>query len=269
MMARQRWICAPVPAARARACWGIIIDLDLGARFGVNRFKFFPRNADPDFPAPSFPYQNDFMRAFEIFINDGTPETQREGVPIRETVVLVNQNEDPVVDVHIPPQYVRFVRLKSLTSTGFDLAEFQVFGTGFVPEATYISNVFDFGDLSLFGTLRWVEQKMGDSGLSRVLIRTRTGNDPQPVEYNKIRPGEQIFRLGGGSRQTGTTARGDEVPWKFAADVEDAELKTLVETVLDKRRCRFARGAADIQGSVAGAARADLTDCHRLRPVAQ
>ena len=46
------------------------------------------------------------MRAFEIFINDGTPETQREGVPIRETVVLVNQNEDPVVDVRIPPQYV-------------------------------------------------------------------------------------------------------------------------------------------------------------------
>ena len=39
--------------------------------------------------------------------------------------------------------------------------------------------------------------------------------------------------MGGGSRQTGTTARGDEVPWKFAADVEDAELKTLVETVLD------------------------------------
>ena len=212
---------------------GIIIDLDLGARFGINRFKFFPRNADPAFPAPAFPYQNDFMRAFEIFINDGTPETQREGVPIRETVVLVNQNEDPVVDVRIPPQYVRFVRLKSLTATGFDLAEFQVFGTGFVPEATYISNVFDFGDLSLFGTLRWVEQKAGDSGLSRVLIRTRTGNDPQPVEYNKIRPGEQIFRLGGGSRQTGTTARGDEVPWKFAADVEDAELKTLVETVLD------------------------------------
>ena len=212
---------------------GIIIDLDLGARFGINRFKFFPRNADPAFPAPAFPYQNDFMRAFEIFINDGTPETQREGVPIRETVVLANQNEDPVVDVHIPPQYVRFVRLKSLTATGFDLAEFQVFGTGFVPEAFYISNVFDFGDLSLFGMLRWVEQKAGDSGLSRVLIRTRTGNDPQPVEYNKIRPGEQIFRLGGGASQTGTTARGDEVPWKFAADIEDAELKTLVETVLD------------------------------------
>ncbi len=212
---------------------GIIIDLDLGARFGVNRFKFFPRNADPTFPAPSFPYQNDFMRSFEIFINDGTRDTQREGVPIRETVVLANQNEEAVVDVRIPPQYVRFVRLKSLTATGFDIAEFQVFGTGFVPEAVYISNVFDFGDLSLFGTLRWVEEKVGDSGLSRVVIRTRTGNDPQPVEYNKIRPGEQIFRLGGGASQAGTSARGDEVPWKFAADIEDAELQTLVEMVLD------------------------------------
>ena len=224
---------------------GIIIDLDLGARFGVNRFKFFPRNADPAFPAPSFPYQNDFMRRFEIFINDGTLETQREGVPIRETVVLVNQNEDPVVDVSIPPQYVRFVRLKSLTATGFDIAEFQVFGTGFVPEAVYISNIFDFGDLSLFGTLRWIEQKVGDSGLSQVAIRTRTGNDPQPVEYNKIRPGEQIFRLGGGTRQAGTTARGDEVPWKFAADVEDADLQTLVETVLDNEDVDL-RGALQV-----------------------
>ena len=212
---------------------GIIIDLDLGARVGINRFKFFPRNADPAFPAPTFPYQNDFMRAYEIFINDGTRETQREGVPIRETVVLASQNDEPVVDVRIPPQYVRFVRLKSLTATGFDIAEFQVFGTGFVPEAVYISNVFDFGDLSLFGTLRWVEQKVGDSGLSRVAIRTRTGNDPEPVEFNKIRPGEQIFRLGGGASSAGTTARGDEVPWKFAADVEDADLQTLVETVLD------------------------------------
>ena len=212
---------------------GILIDLDLGARFGVNRFKFFPRNGDPAFPAPSFPYQNDFMRAFEIFINDGTPETQREGVPIRETVVLQNQNEDSVVDIKIPPQYVRFVRLKSLTATGFDIAEFQVFGTGFVPEALYISNIFDFGDLSLFGTFRWIEEKIGDSGLSRVVIRTRTGNDPQPVEFNKIRPGEQIFRQGGGASSAGTTARGDEVPWKFAADVEDEDLKTLVETVLD------------------------------------
>ncbi len=223
---------------------GLIIDLDLGARFGLDRFRFFPRNAAPEFPAPEFPFQNDFMRSFEIFINDGTPETKLEGVPIRESVALVGQNEDQVVDIRIPPQYVRFVRLKSLTATGFDMAEFQVFGTGYVPEAVYISNIFDFGDLALLGKLRWVEQQVGDGQLSRITVRTRTGEDSGTVQFNKVRPGERIFRVGGGSASldaVGAGARGlgglggssAEVPWKFARDIEDEELKALVENVLD------------------------------------
>jgi len=227
---------------------GLIIDLDLGARFGLDRFRFFPRNAAPEFPAPEFPFQNDFMRSFEIFINDGTPETKLEGVPIRESVALVGQNEDQVVDIHIPPQYVRFVRLKSLTATGFDMAEFQVFGTGFVPEAVYVSNIFDFGDLALLGKLRWVQQQLGDGQLSRVTVRTRTGEDPGTVQFNKVRPGERIFRVGGGSAGltsdgagvssgrgvgTGLGSANDEVPWKFARDIEDEELQALVEGVLD------------------------------------
>ena len=174
--------------AKSAQVLGLIIDLDLGARFGVDRFRFFPRNAAPEFPAPNFPFQNDFMRSFEIFINDGTPDTQREGVPIRTSVALEGQNEEAVVDIRIPPQYVRFVRLKSLTALGFDIAEFQVFGTGFVPEAVYISNIFDFGDLALLGHVRWVQEQVGDPQLSRIAVRTRTGIDPEPVEFNKVRP---------------------------------------------------------------------------------
>ena len=234
--------------AKSAQVLGLIIDLDLGARFGVNRFRFFPRNAAPEFPAPNFPFQNDFMRSFEIFINDGTPDTQREGVPIRQSVALEGQNVEQVVDILIPPQYVRFVRLKSLTALGFDIAEFQVFGTGFVPEAVYISNVFDFGDLALLGNLRWVQEQLGDPQLSRIAIRTRTGTDPEPVEFNKLRPGERIFRVGGGNASlaqdgagvssgrgvaSGLGGVGAAVPWKFAADVEDETLKALVEQVLD------------------------------------
>ena len=222
---------------------GVIIDLDLGSRFGINRFKFFPRNADPDYPAPDFPFQNNFIRGFELFVNDGTPQTQLEGVPIFETVVLETQNDNAVVDISIEPQYVRFIRLKSLTTVGFEIAEFQVFGTGFVPEARYVSNVFDFGDLALVGKLRSLEEKVGDTGRSKVEIRTRSGLDPQPIEFNKIRPGERLFRVGGGTgTDTGIISsvyRGGintsevEVPWKQAKDVEDEELKTLIETVLD------------------------------------
>ena len=215
---------------------GLIIDLDLGARFGLNRFKFFPRNGDPDFPSVEFPFQNEFLRGYEIFINDGTPENSFEGVPILQTVAVETQNDQSVVDVRVAPQYVRFVRLKVLTAAGFDMAEFQIFGTGFVPEASYVSNIFDFGDLALFGNLRWIQDAAGDANLSSLRIRTRTGVDPNPVEFNKVRPGERIFRVGGGAQagnRSGTSTANVEVPWKRAEDVDDAELKALVESVLD------------------------------------
>ena len=215
---------------------GLIIDLDLGARFGLNRFKFFPRNGDPDFPSVEFPFQNEFLRGYEIFINDGTPENSFEGVPILQTVAVETQNDQSVVDVRIAPQYVRFVRLKVLTAAGFDLAEFQIFGTGFVPEASYVSNIFDFGDLALFGNFRWIQDAAGDANLSSLQVRTRTGVDPNPVEFNKVRPGERIFRVGGGAQagnRSGTSTANVEVPWRWADDVDDAELKALVADVLD------------------------------------
>ncbi|MSR83391.1 MAG: hypothetical protein EXS58_10785 [Candidatus Latescibacteria bacterium] len=214
---------------------GILIDLDLGARFGVNRFRFFPRNADPAYPAPNLPFQNEFMRGFEIFVNDGAAGTQREGIPILQTVAIQTQNTESVVDITVPPQYVRFIRVKSLTTAGFEIAEFQVFGTGFVPEASYVSNIFDFGDLALLGRLQWTADQVGDPNLSKIQVRTRTGVDPQPVEFNKVRPGERIFRSGGGagSSTQGTTFAGLQVPWKRAEDVADSRLSELVQTVLD------------------------------------
>ncbi len=207
---------------------GLIVDLDLGARFGVNRFRFFPRNAAPEMPAADFPFQNDFLRSFELFLNDGTPESTSQGRPIRTSVAVEGQNEEPVVDIRIPAQYVRLVRLKSLTAVGFDLAELQVFGTGFVPEAAYISNIIDFGAATLLGNLRWVQEKVGDETFSRIRVRTRSGIDPQPLIFSKIRPAEDIFRISGQF-----SPRESHVPWKFADKVDDAELKALVENVLD------------------------------------
>ena len=207
---------------------GLIVDLDLGARFGVNRFRFFPRNAAAEMPAPDSPFQNDFLRGFEVFLNDGTPESTSQGRPILTSVAVEGQNEEPVVDIRIPAQYVRLVRLKSLTSVGFDLAEFQIFGTGFVPEAAYISNIIDFGAPTLLGNLRWVQEKVGDEAFSRIRVRTRSGIDPQPLIFNKIRPAEDIFRIAGQF-----SPRESHVPWKFADKVDDPDLKALVENVLD------------------------------------
>lgn len=210
--------------------FGLLIEFDLGAIFGVNRFKFFPRNADPAFPAPDFQSQDDFLKGYEIFVNDGRPESRREGSLIWETVAFEGQNQEAVVDVRIPTRFVRFLRLKSLTAADFEIAEFQVFSEGFVPQAVYISNVFDFGDQALLGRLRWLEEQVGDPARSRVLVRTRSGDDPQPVEFTRV-----------GKQSSGRVEqRGDTVfdipidaPWKRAEDVEDSELKSLIANVLD------------------------------------
>lgn len=168
--------------------YGVLVDLDLGARFGVNRIRFFPRMSE------LFPFQDDFMRGYEIYLNDGTKQTADEGGrPIFKLIRHEEQNSQPVVDFTMPLQYVRYIRLRSLSLVGWELDEIQVFGAGFVPEATYESLVFDFEDLATFGKLWWSQEKVGDVQRSDIVIRTRSGNDDTPlVYYRKLEWGEEV-----------------------------------------------------------------------------
>ena len=223
------------PGQSAKA-FGLIIQIDLGAIFGLTRIKFFPRNADPELPSPLFPFQKDFLKGFEIFVNDGAPENERDNILIFENLEegFRGQNEDAVVDIRFDPQFIRYLRLKSLTDTDFEIAELQIFAQGFVPEATYISNIFEFDEPSLLGNIRWVAEQEGDPTLSTMQVRTRTGVDQVPVVYPRIglqASGRIELQRGVGG------ARAEEIPiealWKRAEDVEDEELRSIVESVLD------------------------------------
>ena len=222
-------------SASSAGALGLILEFDLNALFAVNRIRFFPRNAAPELPAPDFPFHNDFIKGYEIFINDGRPESYLNNRPIWTTIALEGQNEEAVVDLSIPTQFVRQIRFKSLTTADFEIAEFQVFAEGFVPQATYLSNVFDFGEPALLGHLRWIQKTIGDSVLSDIQIRTRTGVDPEPVEFTRV--GIQSIGLTEVSRTVGGVSNLEEirvkVPWKCPQDVEDDELRTLVETELE------------------------------------
>jgi gliding motility-associated-like protein len=216
-------------AGQAVRALGVVLQFDLGARFGVSRIRFFPRNADPDFPAPDFPFQDDFLRAYEIFLNDGTRETLAAGLPVFTSILLRPQNDQPVVDIQIEPQYVRYIQLKSQTTVGFEVGEFQVFGEGFVPTAEYHSDILDLGeDLALWGNLRWEEESRGDPIRSRVSISTRSGFDDSPVVFNRLR----------------TDLDGAEVPWKtadeFDAGSEAQEIVSQFDIAdLDIKRARL------------------------------
>ena len=162
---------------------GTQLILDLGARFGVNRLRFFPRNTV--FPSPGTPFQNDFLKNFEVEINDGLVLTS-SGNPIWETYIVRNDNSDRITEVPIdPPRYIRFIRLRATSAIPFEIEKLQVFGEGFFPTARYISPIIDMGSPANWGLIRTLQQQVGAADLADMQLRTRSGHDPSPLAYTR------------------------------------------------------------------------------------
>ncbi len=168
---------------------GTLLALDLGGRFGVNKLSFFPRNTV--FPSPTTPYQGDFLKNFEVHINDGTELTQA-GNPIWQLYETRANNADAVTEIVIdPPRLLRFLRLRATSSIPFEIEKIQVFGEGFFPTVRYYSPVIDMGTPANWGKLRWVQQLIGNSNNVDMQIRSRSGNDATPLAYTRKRVGLQ------------------------------------------------------------------------------
>ena len=167
---------------------GTLIFVELGGLFGVNRVRFYPRNTV--FPSPTTPFQNDFLRAFELFTNDGS---QTEGGNlIWEPLLLEPDNENPVVDVVMDtPRPVKALRLRATTTVNYEIDEFEVFGTGFLSNAEYISPIFDAGQPAVWSILRWQEEAIGDPAFSSIQVRTRTGRDTNPFVFTRLLYGQR------------------------------------------------------------------------------
>ena len=161
---------------------GTLIMIDLGARLGVSRIRFYPRNTVH--PSPLTPFAFDYLRAYELLVNDGLNLT-RSGNPIWEPLAAEKDNRDAVVDVVLdPPAYLRSIRLRSATPVDFEIDEIEVYATGFLPNARYVSDIYDLG-LAAWGNIRWSERAVGDPSSSHLLISTRTGNDQTPFVYTR------------------------------------------------------------------------------------
>lgn len=164
--------------AKNVAATGILVVLDLGARFGVNQIRFFPRSD----------YRADFMKGYVLSVNDGVfgadiVAASPDKLPNRSLFTIIAQdgsNNRDTVDVRFPLQYVRYIRLESTQRFNWEVDEFQIFGAGFVPQAQYLSEVFDFEQPSLWGGLQWASQQLGNPDRSRMFIRTRSGSSPSP-----------------------------------------------------------------------------------------
>lgn len=168
------------PEVNAR---NVRVILDFATAVGVQRVRFYPRNTVV--PTPTHPFQNDFMRAFELWVN-----ADRTSLASPDILIVRNvENEEPIVDISVPPQYVRLLRLKSLANVPFEIDEIEVYGTGFLQRATYLTDIIDLGQRATIGPVRWVEEAVGDPEFSSLSARVRTGLDDTPIRYNRVERG--------------------------------------------------------------------------------
>ena len=155
---------------------GIILRFDLGERFGVNRIRFFPREGFEEF----------FLKGYLVRLNDGSEEQKTlSGNPDLRLFRTVERNDDPVVDIEVPLQFVRFIEVKQLIRGEWEIDEFEVFGEGFASAASYTSKVFDEGRPAVFGSIMWAKKTIGEPAKVSATVSTRSGGTPDPSDSLK------------------------------------------------------------------------------------
>ena len=181
----------PTPFNPLVPAYGIWIILDFAQSVGVQRVRFYPRNTVA--ATPRQPYQDDFLRAYELWVNP----RQTNSISGASDILVIREleNEDPVVDVAVKPQYVRLVKLRSLSEVPFEIDEIEVYGTGYMTQATYQTDLLDLGASATVGEVRWAEEVVGEAPFSRLTARVRTGLDNTPIIYRQRVEAEDPFSL--------------------------------------------------------------------------
>ncbi len=172
--------------------------MHLGAELPINRIRFFPR--------PRF--ADNHLAWYEIGVADHTApfwdsnfdRSQRGkrwymvidaalGAPNDPAFDILARNReslDVVVDLRFPTRDLKWIAIRPLDpERDWEIAEFEVYGEGFVTRTTYRTPILDFGREVAWSKVRW--QGEVPEG-TQLLLRTRTGNTPQPNVYRTIGP---------------------------------------------------------------------------------
>ena len=104
----------------------------------------------------------------------------RSGDPLLTVLESTHENLDPVVDLRFPVRSTRWLTLRAFPLRDYEVAEFEIYGDGYVHETTYLTPILDFGQAVTWGKIRW-EGDMPDG--TRIEIRTRTGHTSDPLLY--------------------------------------------------------------------------------------
>ena len=175
--------------------------IDLGVPAPVDHFAFYPPEGRDALTQE--PYRPNF--AFKKYELSGSLDpvgvAKEEGTHYRPLDILlasVDLNTEAVVHIEFPLQYLRFLRIYFFPEIGsfynkFALAELEVSGRGFPPQAVWTSQVIDLGQTVNIGRVRFGASKWRRDGDQLVAapdaptsaqVEIKTGLDPTPTGYH-------------------------------------------------------------------------------------
>ena len=192
--------------------WKNSVVIDFRAAVPVNRIRFFPRLGQEDDlllineltePRPSLEtfgvdsFASNFLAWYEIRVGDNNARFAKEPCDkvsvnlhglrwVRNqdpqlTVLESNrENLDPVVELRFPTESIRWITAQAFPLRDWEVAEFEVYGEGFVEETVLVTQILDFGQPINWGKIRW-DADVPEG--TRIEVRTRTGNSPDPSLY--------------------------------------------------------------------------------------
>lgn len=210
---------------------GIIFRIDLGGRFGVNRIKFYPRAG----------FEDNFLRGYQLAINDGSAEQRTlSGAPDLRVLKVAERNLDPIVEIPIPLQFVRYIEVKQLVRGQWEIDEFEIFGEGFASSASYLSRVFDQNRPAVFGNLTWSMGTIGEPTKVRATVATRSGTTANPADSLAWSPWSPPYPAG---KATPVTSPAPRRYWQFRADLSSTGI--LEAATIDSIAIEVSAAAAD------------------------
>lgn len=192
--------------------WKQAVVVDFRAAVPINRIRFYPRLGQDDdlllineLTAPQPPlatfgidsFTSNFLAWYEIRVGDNDVRfangpCDKVGFNLHGlswvrtqdpqlTVLESNrENLDPVVELNFPTQSIRWITAQAFPLRDWEVAEFEVYGEGFVEETVLVTQILDFGQPINWGKIRW------DANVppgTRIEVRTRTGDTPDPSLY--------------------------------------------------------------------------------------
>ncbi len=170
-----------LPTNSAKASWGgsKAVWFDLGGAFPIRLIRMYPTTKR---------FDERVLKVFLIGTSDGDPLKEgtrdtnffwREGPFNFNLRHLMLENTVPLLELDMGDVPARHIFLETIPGR-WEIAEFEIYGAGVAPSATYTSNLIPLGEPASLGSLTWSGSR--DDG-AEVELTVRSGSDDDPNVY--------------------------------------------------------------------------------------